>query len=452
MSDSVFPDGFLFGTATAAVQIEGGDRNNSWYRWSELGKIRDGSHSIVACDHWNRVEQDIGLMRRIHSGTYRMGVEWSRIEPEEGRFDSEALAAYRRELELLREAGIVPLVTLHHFSNPLWLEDSGAFGRPDIVRIFRRYAEVVYRALGDLCEDWVTINEPNVYLVFGYLYGFWPPGKKNPIAFVRRARNMIRCHLAAYDRMHRIANREGRRVRVGVAHHLRIFDSEHGNSAERVLSRIYDRYFQDLFLRGTTEGRVYRPFGPVEPFGPPGPDGYYADFLGLNYYTRDVLGFHLDPRTLFVRFGTAPGAAVNDLGWELYPQGLFRLGMALARRYDLPLWITENGTCDAADAFRSEYIVSHLRQVLRLIRHGARVERYYHWSLMDNFEWIEGVSARFGLYEVDFETQVRRLRPSGRLYGEISRTGRLPDAVGRTPAAGPVQGDEDARALPLDSR
>ncbi|MUV36885.1 Beta-glucosidase [Lentibacillus sp. JNUCC-1] len=171
------PESFLFGTATAALQIEGGDRNNNWYRFCEENKTKDGTHCIVAADHWNRYEEDIDLMVALNQDTYRMSVEWSRIEPDNGRFNEDALAHYRTEIEQLLEKGIIPLVTLHHFTNPIWFEDLGGWTNKDSVMWFDRFVRKVVLALGDLVTDWVTINEPNVYLEGTYSAGNFPPNK-----------------------------------------------------------------------------------------------------------------------------------------------------------------------------------------------------------------------------------------------------------------------------------
>jgi len=171
MEPFALPEDFLLGTATASLQIEGGDRNNSWYRWVQTGHVKDGSSCIVADDHWNRVSEDIELMKQLHQQTYRMSLEWSRIEPARGQFNKDAIQHYRRELQQLTSAGIRPLVTLHHFSNPLWLEDAGAWTNPDVISLFERYTAYVVENLGDLVSDWCTINEPNVYLASGYVLG-----------------------------------------------------------------------------------------------------------------------------------------------------------------------------------------------------------------------------------------------------------------------------------------
>ena len=412
------PDDFMLGTATASLQIEGGDRNNSWYRWAEQGHIKDGSHCVVACDHWNRVDEDIALMKDLNSHTYRMSIEWSRIEPEKGKFDAGAMAHYRQEIGRLRGAGIVPLVTLHHFSNPLWFEDQGAWSNPESVNLFERYAEYVVKNLADLVSDWVTINEPNVYAYSGYVLGEWPPGKSAIGEYLRVSRNMILAHIRAYRQIHEVRSKMGcGATMVGVAHHIRILDPKHGTWLERLIARLADHLFHEVFVVGMSEGRLLPPVGRGYPLG----RGRYSDYLGVNYYSREMVSLCRNPAMLFVKLDRNEGAPVNDLGWEIYPEGLYRVCRRYWERYRIPIWITENGTCDASDAIRARFIYDHLWQVKKLIDDGVQVQRYYHWTLMDNFEWLEGFSARFGLYETDFETQKRTLRPSGRFYAQLSQ-------------------------------
>ena len=405
------------GTATASLQIEGGDRNNSWFRWAQNGHIKDGSSPLTACDHWNRVEEDVLLMKRLNARIYRLSLEWSRIEPEEGRFDHEAIAHYRHELELLRENGIEALVTLHHFSNPLWLEDDGGWTDKRVINRFERYARFAAEQLGDLVSEWVTINEPNVYLLFGYVFGLWPPGEKKLGLFLSGARNMIGAHLRAYRTIHRIRDERGfRGTKVGAAHHLRIFEPAHGTLPERIVAWLYDRITQDIFVTGMTEGRLVPPLGGGYPEG----KGSFSDFSGINYYSRDMVSFSWKPSMLFGKLAVKEGAPVNDLGWEIYPEGLFRLCARFYRKYRKPVYITENGTADSRDLFRARYISDHLYEISRLVDEGIDVRRYYHWTLMDNFEWIEGESARFGLYKTDYATQERKLRRSGEFFAETA--------------------------------
>lgn len=411
---------FLMGTATAALQIEGGDRNNNWYRWCEQGKIKDGSHCLRANDHYNRVEEDIALMQKLHNDTYRLGIEWSRIEPSPGQWDSQGLAHYRLELEALKEAGITPLVTLHHFSHPLWFEDMGGWENPKSVEYFARFTHTVVENLGDLVQDWITINEPNVYAMGCYLTGEWPPGKKSIPAYLRVLKNMIKGHILAYKEIHAIRRNRNfpGETKVGVANHIRVFDPEGNKRARRAASRL-EYLFHRMVIRGMVEGKISFPMGIGScPLG----KGFYMDFFGLNYYSRDIIAYKLkNPGMLFAELKTDPELPKNDLGWDIYPEGLYRICKDYYHRYKVPIYITENGICDADDHQRPQYIYDHLEQVARLRAEGIPVERFYHWTLMDNFEWAEGESAPFGLIHCNFETQERTIRKSGEFYGEICK-------------------------------
>ncbi len=412
-----FPETFLFGTATASLQIEGGDSNNTWYEWSQAGHIKDGTHSIRACDHWQRIDADFRLHEELNSHTYRMGLEWSRIEPQEGVFSEEALNVYRREIEGLVQRRIVPLVTLYHFSLPLWFARMGGWNHPQSALYFWRFVQRVVGHLGDLVQDWITLNEPNIYLTMGYLRGEWPPGLKNATAqMFDAARRLVEAHVLAYRAIHL----QRPDARVGVAHHLRIFDPI-GGPLSALSAYLHERIFQDMFLQAMTRGRFIAPLGRGYPLG----KEKFADFIGVNYYTRDMVRGKWGSGPLHGVLLVKKGAPVNDLGWEIYPRGLSRIITRLWKRYRLPIWITENGICDARDEVRPAYIASHLREVHRCIQAGIPVERYYHWTLLDNFEWIEGESARFGLYHNDFETQTRTLRESGRFFAQIARTRSL---------------------------
>lgn len=406
------PENLLLGVATAATHIEGGEVASNWYRWSELGKIKDGSHSKVACDHLNRVPGDVELVSNLGCHTYRLGLEWARIEPEEGKFSKEGIQIYRHELMLLKAKGIVPLVTLWHFSNPLWMEDDGGWTNPKAIQRFLTFTSFVLNELGDLVDDWITINEPNVYLFYAYVEGIWPPGKKgNLLAFFKGANHLAQAHLAAYELIHQKLNRA--EVKVGVAHHLRIFDPVDNRWLTKTAIRLTEHVFQNMFLEAMTIGKSSWPLSGK------GQIGKKADFVGINYYSRDLIRGVWNPAALFAERTINPNAPVNDLGWEIYPEGLFRICKSVYDRYQLPIFITENGTCDAADAFRSQFVEDHLLLVQRAIQADIPIERYYHWSLLDNFEWTEGNSARFGLYHTNYETQERTLRKSGEYFREV---------------------------------
>ena len=391
------PENFLLGTATSGLQAEGGDQRNSWYAWAEQGRISDGSSPIVANDHWNRVEEDTRLLKELGVHTHRMGIEWARIEPDPGRYDSDAIHHYRHEIGLLREAGIEPLVTLHHFSNPVWLEEAGGWLRSEVIDRFDNYVARVVTDLGDLVSDWITINEPNVYLAEGYVFGEWPPGRQKPIDYLRGSRIMIAAHERAYRTIHRIQAGAGRSARVGVAHHIRVFEPG-PRPGSKLIAALYDRLFHRRFLDPMSE---------------------YSDFLGINYYTRDIVTVTVNPGQLFGSRSLPRDALTSDLDWEIFPEGLYAVVLELYDRYDLPVFITENGICDGSDRKRAPFIYGHLLQVRRLLDRGVPVERYYHWTLMDNFEWALGESAPFGLYKCDFRSQARTLRTSGHFYRDL---------------------------------
>lgn len=408
--------GLLIGTATAAVQIEGGDTGNQWHAFAQQpGRIKDGSTPTPATDHWRRWREDIDLMVRLGLQVYRLGIEWSRIEPEPGRVDEAAVARYREELSVLRDHGIIPLVTLHHFSHPTWFEARGGWTSEAAVPAFLDHVERMVTLFGDLVDEWVTINEPNVYATQGFLFGDFPPGRSGAWADIRRVlQTMCRAHCLAYERIHALQPH----AKVGVAHHLRVFEPlKRLNPLHRLLARTNAYVFQEAITDALLGGRFPRILGAQ-------PDdvrsGTFYDFLGINYYTRSAIS-RIDD-------GRFDGVPVNDLGWEIYPQGLVEVATWLHDRYPGPIWVTENGTADADDAFRSRFIVDHLQA---MVGSGLPFERYYHWCLVDNWEWAEGRTARFGIVELDPRTLERRVRRSGELLARAIEAGAITESLHR---------------------
>lgn len=408
------PEDFLMGSATAAAQIEGGNSGNNWYRWSEQGTIRDGSSFLREDDHWNRYREDVALLKSLGHKVYRMSLEWSRIEPRKGEFDAVAMKHYRDEIELLVQNGIRPLVTLHHFTHPLWLCDEGEFETEDVVPLFVRYVRYVVENIGDLVAEYITINEPNVYVANGYIFGIWPPGRRSLRLAGRVYCNMALCHMAAYREIHALRSKYGfpGKTMVGVAHHLRLFTPYNRlNPLDRLAAPLLNLFFQNRSVELMARGKARFPFSRFTGSQP----GEYQDFIGINYYTRSAVRF------VGFRDGARRGRPKNDLGWEIYPHGIAKLCARFGRKYGLPVWITENGVCDNRDAYRARFIYDHLREIASAIHRNVRIERYYHWSLLDNFEWLEGEAARFGLVHTDYATQQRTVKSSGRFYSEIIR-------------------------------
>ena len=430
----MFPPDFLFGTATSATQVEGRCEGTDWLAFaSEPGRIKNGDSPAVACDHWNRFREDVALQARMGMGAHRLSIEWARVEPRPGEIDGSALDHYREVFGALRDAKIEPMVTLHHFSLPLWMVERGGLLAAELPERLARFTSEVVRALGDLCTLWITINEPSVLAAHAYLLGVWPPARKDPVAAVRAHHRMLEAHVAMYRAAHD-ADRAGK-ARVGVAHHLRAVQPERPDRiADRAAAALMRRTFNDAFALALVEGRMYggaldrrrgeRGFRVTDARGT-------QDFFGINYYSRDVVRFSVaHAGEMFVARGVPPGAPVSDLGWEIFPRGLGTLARAWAARSGLPVYVTENGIADAADTRRASFLVDHLAELEAAIADGVDVRGYFHWALLDNFEWAEGYAPRFGLAAVDYATQERRLRSSGELYGRIARARALPRETG----------------------
>lgn len=400
------PDGFLMGVATASMQIEGGAVNANWNDWYAQGFIKDDTDPATANDHWEKWQEDTQLMAQMGLRLYRFSVEWARLFPEEGKVDESAVAHYRQELMLLREKGIRPLLTIHHFSNPMWFEQKGAFENWENVMHYLDLVELVVYRFGDLCSDYITINEPNVYAVNSYFFGQWPPAKRSLKTTIAVMENLAYCHIRAYEMIHAIRKEMGYNdTMVGCANHLRVFAPKNSkNPWHKFCARLSSRLFQDALTEAMTLGRFSFPLencGNLQ-------EGEYTDFIGLNYYTRSTVSGIGD--------GVRKGSPRNDLNWEIYPQGIEECAEKLYDILPRPIWITENGTCDNDDRFRSKYLYEHLEVISRS---KLPFERYYHWCFCDNFEWVEGNSAKFGLVQVDPETRERTIKASGLFYSDI---------------------------------
>jgi beta-glucosidase len=416
-----FPPGFLFGTATAATQIEGGCDATDWAEFAhQPGRIHGGDTPAVACDSWNRWREDVALQTALGANAYRFSVEWARIEPSAGRFDSAALDHYRTLLGALVDAGIAPMVTLHHFSLPSWQSRRGGLLDPKLPRLLERFTRQVVAALGDLCTQWVTINEPSIVTANAYVLGVWPPARQSVVLALRAQHNLLAAHVGMYRAIKEL---QGDASQVGVAHHLRILEPQRQRRrVDRLGAELLRWLFNDGFARSLCEGTHYGPFG----MGLADEAKGTHDFFGLNYYTRDLVRFDLSrPADVFLPRTVTPGAEVNDLGWEVYPEGLGRLLREWSVRSGKPIHVTENGIADATDHQRPSFLVRHLAEVSRALADGIDVRGYFHWSLLDNFEWAEGYAARFGLYSVDFATQARTARPSASLFSRIAAAGAI---------------------------
>jgi len=417
---SVFPADFVWGVATSSHQVEGGNTNNQWAAWEQRGRIKSKDNCGLACNWWQQAEQDFDLAQSLGLNALRLSVEWSRIEPEEGKWDHSAMARYREMLKALHERGMRPFITLHHFTNPLWFEAKGAFAVKESVPLFQRFTRRVVEALGNLCSDWVTFNEPNVYSSLGYFLGEFPPGKKGRfIQLGRVTRNLCLAHATAYRTIHSLQ----RDANVGWAQHYVVFKPRRTSSPfDRWLCGFIDRRFNDNFAEAIRCGRA--PF-PMSQFGQSLPDVRgTCDFVGINYYSRLRVGFSLSSaKTLFFQISVPPHKPQGDSGIEVpygeaYPEGL-RNAVEHFAPFNKPIYILENGVPDRADRIRPWVLESTVTQMRALLAEGIDLRGYFHWTLADNFEWGEGWHLRFGLFELDPQTQKRTPRASAQIYARL---------------------------------
>lgn len=427
MSKLKFPSDFLWGSATAAHQVEGGNNNNDFWDWEQTpGNIKNGDKSGVACGWWlgERCLEDFDRAKSLHQNAHRLSVEWSRLEPREGEWNADAFAFYRRALTALRERGIMPLVTLHHFTNPRWLAQKRAWETPAVAPLFERYSTKVAQELGDLCDFWVTINEPVVYAYNSYNEGNWPPGKRDFFLAFRVLANLVRGHAAAYHAIHRVQPN----ARVGVAHHLRRFIPAYpGAALDRGAANLRDHLFNRLFFLALVDGTLRFPMSIGETI----PEAVGTqDFIGVNYYFAERVTFDLTKPMLFFTRSILPKWPHDapSFAGQVSPSSLYDFLNELAR-YEKPIYITENGIFDLGDETQPRYLVSHLVQTLRAIDAGIPVKGYFYWTLVDNFEWAEGYSARFGLFANDPHTQARTPRASAEIYSRIARESGIADEL-----------------------
>ena len=426
------PDGFLLGTSSAAHQVEGGLWND-WIRMErdEPWRIKGGASAAVAIDHYHRYREDLEMLARMGHTSQRFSVEWARVEPEPGRFDLSALRHYAAVTATCRELGMEPVVTLHHFTLPVWLADRGGLLDPEAPRLFARYAAACAECFGQDVRWWVTINEPNVLFALAYAEGQWPPHQRSTLLALRAAVGLLRMHAAAATALHQVGHAHGWPTLVSVAHHERPFRPRPGSTVARLFAWAPGQLFNRWFPASCVRGRVLPPAGTGRRV--PGLRGS-LDYLGLNYYAEEQVRFDRHARSrLFV--GPDPDVPLprNSLGWPIDAGGLRRATVALWERLRLPILITENGVADTEDELRPGFLADHLRAAVEAIADGADVRGYLHWTGFDNFEWLEGYGAKFGLVAVDRETLERHPKPSAALFANICRTGLIPPPEGPAP-------------------
>lgn len=404
MTKKIFPDGFYWGAATASYQVEGEIENCDW-----AGAAREGKVPVCgqACDHYHRYEQDFDIAKSLGHNAHRFSIEWARIEPKEGEFNENEIEHYRQVLQTLHDRGITPFITLWHFTLPLWFSESGGFERKDSPEIFARYCAYVVSKLGDLCNHFSTINEPNVYATHGYLYGAWPPFKRvsmfgksigkedgtsertgaiakfgSLFSYFKVTKQLAVAHNFAY----RAIKKENPSAVVSVVKHVHYFYANK-NPLNQMLA-IIATYFQTYQFMN----RVVK----------------QCDEIGLNFYRSTA-------------FGLKETFTLTDMGWKIAPQHIYGAIKILAR-YNKPIFIAEAGLADEHDTMRADYIKKQTLATWRAIQDGADVRGHMYWSLLDNYEWALGFEKRFGLVAINYDTLERTIRPSAYVYKEICDT------------------------------
>lgn len=459
MDDSTrFPDGFLWGAATAAYQIEGspladGAGPSIWHRFSHTpGRVANGDTGDVACDHYRRSAGDVALMRELGLQAYRFSLSWSRILPEgRGAVNAKGLAFYDRLVDQLLQAGIQPMVTLYHWDLPAALDDRGGWLNRDIAQWFADYAQVAVKALGDRIGYWVTLNEPWVVMDGGYLNGGLAPGHRNWYEAPIASHHLLLAHGAGMQAIRAAGGRQAGLV-VNLEPKYPASDRPEDRTAAERAEAYMNRQYLDPVLLGRNPDELSEMFGAAWPHWTARDLELVhqpLDFLGINYYTRAVVAH--DDRVELTRAARVPQPRQTHttMGWEVNPGSLTDVLQWVRQRYgSLPLFITENGAAfydpPAAagpvveDPLRVAYLAGHLDAARQAVAGGVDLRGYFVWSLLDNFEWSHGYGQRFGIVHVDFATQRRTFKASARFYAEVIRTNggclsRRPPAVSADP-------------------
>lgn len=404
-----FPEGFYWGAATSSFQVEGGIENMDWAEAAREGRVPEIG---LACDHYHRYEADFDMAKSLGHTCHRISIEWARIEPAEGKFDEKEIEHYRKVLKALHVRGLVPFVTLWHFTQPLWFSKSGGFERKDSPEVFARYCAYVALKLGDLCAHYSTINEAHPFASNGWRRGTWPPFKKWPLIdrlkiqgyknpylakddvswfniflYIIVFHRLGRAHVTAYDAIKKIRPDAD----VGFVHHVILFHADK-NPINRFLAWLMNVHWTH-YLMFLARGKY--------------------DSIGVNYY-------------LHKKFGDTAVYDKTDMGWDIYPQGMCD-ALLMLKRYGKPMYVSEAGIADATDRIRAEYIKGLVRGMHCAIEKGVDLRGYMYWSLLDNYELALGYAARFGLIEVNFDTLERKIRPSAYVYKQICERNGLVD-------------------------
>lgn len=403
---------FLWGASVSTHQVEGGNQNQ-WSLWElETAQVKvakapylygnlpiwgevknealkpENYVSGIACDHFNRYNQDFDLAKQLNFNALRTGIEWSRIEPKEGEFNLSAVAHYKRYFMALKDRGIQPIITLWHWTMPEWMAQKGGFAKRANIKYFSRYVKFITEQLGAHFKYVITINEPTIYSLMSYYEHRWPPEESSRLKTLWVLLNLALAHKKSYKIIKQIKPT----AKIGLAHNCAYFYAGDKSWISRLWAYFSHKFGNEFFIN-----RVKN----------------YQDFFGLNYYfSNRFLGTHIHN----------PDKKINDLGWDMQPDKIRQLVNKLYKKYNLPIIITESGVADRNDQYRKWWIAQSIKAINLAQEDGVKMIGYIHWSLLDNFEWAEGFWPRFGLIEVDYKTQQRKIRASAKWYAQLIQT------------------------------
>lgn len=424
-----FPKDFLWGTATSEYQNSGeeGCPNSNWAAWEKCdshgsSRIAKGDRSKNACAHWENFKEDIALMQKLGVNAYRFSIDWSVIEPKEGSFCMEALLHYKEEIKALKKAGITPMVTLHHYSHPSWFEEMKGFENEENIVFFERFCNFIFSHFKDDVDLWCTFNEPNLYSFTGYAIGRHPPGKQDWNLAATVLKNIFKAHIRIYKNLKSIKPE----AKIGIVHNvLKTKSYTNWNPVELIAAKYVSKIVHDTFMEFFKTG-IFNCYLPLAS------NVYYEDkeapnsldFVGVNYYSSPLVKMNYLALLTFnftevMQSTCFQGEVMSDAPFRLYPEGMYEAIKEVAALKH-PIFITENGIADAKDDRRPIFIQRYLENVSKAVKEGFDVRGYFYWTLMDNFEWADGFNIeKYGLYEVDFKTKKRTLRPGAKTYIDI---------------------------------
>ena len=411
-----FPKNFLWGASTSAYQVEGGIVND----WSEWEKKNVEQLSKKAKHYWQEWQQkkfpemfeqknyicgkannsyemvnnDIECIKNLRLNAYRFGIEWARIEPKNNKFNMKEIEHYKKFLQKLKDNNIKSVVTLWHWTNPIWIAEIGGWENKKTVKYFIRYTKLIVNELGNLVDYWITLNEPLMHIGHGYIDGKFPPNKKRDlIGTIKVFNNFVKAHKKSYEIIHD----KFPKAQVSIAMTTGYVEPAHKWNLIEVLIAKMGHYFRNDWYLNKIKN--------------------YFDYIGVNYY-------HHDRMVWYPPFKKNLNEKINDRGWEIYPEGIYHV-LKNYKKFNKPMIILENGTADKEDHHRTDFIKDHLFYIHQAISEGVDVRGYFYWSLLDNFEWAEGWWPKFGLYKVDRKTFERTARPSAKIYAEICKTNSI---------------------------